>query len=146
MISQNGLRGHLLKLLADRKAKKAQLLDSIQESLDNLEADIKALERTLTLHDELSNSALTQKLIVSPDAVRANAKDHDEALDYIAEHGDGTVHYAEARDIIIAAGLSKAKPANLGSHLYKLMAQSERWQWIDKGKFRRTKADEPTPK
>ena len=145
MASPNGVRGHLLKLLADRKAKKAQLLDSIREPLDKLETDIKAIERTLSLHDELDSSTPAQKSIVSPDEVRANAKDQEEALAFIAEHGDGTVHYAEARDIILAAGLSKAKPSNLGSHLYNLMAHSEKWEWIDRGKFRLIKA-EPLPK
>jgi hypothetical protein len=141
MASQNGVRGHLLKLLADRKTKKVQLLDSIREPLDNLESDIKAIERTLALHDELETSTPAQKSIISPDELRTNAKDQDEALDFIAEHCDGTVHYAEARDIILAAGLSKAKPINLASYLYRRMANSEKWEWIDRGKFRRIKAE-----
>lgn len=134
----NGTRGHLLEILGKHKSKRKDLLATIQKQLDEIEGNIKAIERTLRLIEQPTvGASKIHKFIVSPDEVRANTKTQMQALKYIARHSDGTVHYSEATDILVAAGMTHGKRRNIAAHLYNLMRNHpEEWEWISPGRFK----------
>jgi hypothetical protein len=137
-MSANGTRSHLLEILGNHKSKKKALLATIQKQLDEIEENIKAIERTLRLIEQSTvGTSKIHKFIVSPDEVRANTKTQMKALKYIARHSDGTVHYSEATDILIGAGMTHGKRRNVAAHLYNLMHNHpEDWEWIAPGRFK----------
>lgn len=142
MTSQNGFKSHILNLLADERAKKAAIEASIKNQLEEIEANITALTRTLRLYEGSNSSTPIEhtRFPVSPAEVRAHTHTHQDALEYIATKLGGTLNYRDARDIIIAAGMTNAKGRNLGSHLHKYMTDSDDWERIAPGTFRFLKA------
>ena len=56
--------------------------------------------------------------------------------EYIASKTGGGVNYIEARDLIMAAGMSYGKPRNVASHIYRMMRDSSDWEWVSPGTFR----------
>ena len=133
MVIQNGLKSHLLQLLADERAKKAPL----QKQLDVIDARIAAIETTLAIYEESIPKSQKVPKGFTIEELRNNARTHKEALRFIAEHRNGgIVRYSEARDLIIAAGLSEGKSRNVGSHVYRLMHDSDEWEKVSPGVFR----------
>jgi hypothetical protein len=137
MVSQNGFKGYLLELLAERRAKRNELLGSIQTQLDELDGEIAALETTLKIAGGTNTNARAgRRLSISPNQLGARAHTLKEALEYMASQNDGIVHYAEARNAVMAAGLSRGKPRNVASHLYRMMRDDEDWEYVSPGTFR----------
>ena len=133
MTTQNGFRSQVLSLIAEQRAKKT----SIQRQLDGIDERIAALELTLTIHEECNPVSVRRHgFVVSPDDVRANGGTQMEALKFIARHNNGHVRYTEAKDILIAAGMTSGKARNVAAHLYNLMASSDKWERVSPGVFR----------
>jgi len=137
VVSQNGFRGFLLDLLAKQQAKKAEVVASIQTEIAQMDEKISAIQTTLRLYEE-SNEAVsaTSESLVSISKLRVNANTQKEALAYIANQSNGVVHYGDARNLLIAAGLAKGKSRNVASHLYRMMQESGEWEWFAPGTFR----------
>lgn len=137
MTMQNGFKSHILQLIADQRAEKRKLEGSIQEQLEKVESRISALETTLDIYEESNRfPSKRSKFPVSPEEVRANTRTQMEALRFIARHNEGKVNYAQARDILVEARMTKGKSRNVASHLYNLMAESDEWKKVSPGTFR----------
>ena len=137
MTSQNGFRNHILNLIQKQRTKKASIQASIQKDIQELDNKIAALETTLKIFDEFENvSSSEPKYPITPAQLRANANTQPKALEYLATHMNGEIHYGEAADIIKAAGMAKGKRKNLASHLYGIMNESEDWDKLGQGRFR----------
>ena len=54
----------------------------------------------------------------------------------IAAHTDGVINATKAAELIIAAGVSKAKKRSLTSSLYKALIHSDDWERIAPGTFK----------
>ncbi|MBE0481217.1 MAG: hypothetical protein IBX68_09585 [Dehalococcoidia bacterium] len=135
------IRSFINGAISEQKARKAEIEASFQERIKDLGANIAALERTLALFDA-SNGGGEQgkKFSVAPEAIRANAKTHREALRFIGEHTGGTIHYTEARDLLIASGLTKGQTSNVASQVYRLLSKSPEWEKVSEGRFRLVKS------
>ncbi len=59
-----------------------------------------------------------------------------EALERIARENGGILKTADAKPILMAAGLTRGKPRNIGSHIYHMLLNSENFERIGKGTFR----------
>ena len=130
------VRSYITGAISAQKARKAEMEASIHNQLKDISDNIAALERTLALFDESSAMEEERKPSVSPEEIRAHAKTHREALRYIGEHTDGTLHYAEARDLLIAAGLTKGDAKNVASQVYRLLSKSPEWEKVSEGRFK----------
>lgn len=69
-------------------------------------------------------------------ARRLQGLTHNEALMLIAKENGGTIRPADAKDILIAAGLTKGKPRNVATHVYHLLSRSEQFEHVSPGTFR----------
>ena len=134
MTSQNGFRNNILQLIAEQRTR----MDSTQKELENLRDVIKSLETTLRVYDEAHSSTISKHefIISANDLYNANVSKLSDALKYIAKHSkDGIVRYSAAKDIIMAAGLSRGKPRNVASQLHRIMTESDEWEKVGRGEF-----------
>lgn len=137
MVSQNGNRGFLLDLLAKQEAKKAEIEATIQREIAEIDEKIAAIQTTLRLYDEYNeNLSAAYASPISISKLRANANTQKEALEYIAMQSNGVVHYGDAKNLLISAGMAKGKGRNIASHLYRMMQQSDEWEKVAPGRFR----------
>ena len=134
------IRSYIDGAIAEQKARKAEIESSLQERIKDISANIAALERTLALFDANGGGEKGRKFAVAPEEIRAHAKTHREALRYIGEHTNGTLHYTEARDLLIASGLTKGQASNVASQVYRLLSKSPEWEKVSEGRFRLVKS------
>ena len=132
------IRSYIVGTIAEQKMRKAEMEANYQERLKDITANIAALERTLALFNASDCGVEKwEEFAVSPEEVRANTSTHKEALRYIASRTtDGTLHYAEARDLLMAAGMAKGQANNVASQVHRILSQGPEWEKVSLGRFR----------
>ena len=76
----------------------------------------------------------------------SGAKNYHERLVLIAQAGDGTVHYAQAADALLDAGISQGTRRNLVSTLHTVLSSSDLFEkTAEKGQFRYLGGQEDLP-
>lgn len=140
MIMQDDFREEINRLIAGQNDRK----DSLQREVDSINKIIENLRATLRVYDESHSKGVVQsKFIISPEELRANATSLKQALKYIAKYSpENTISYLNARDLILASGLSEGKPVNVASQIHRTISHSDEWEKVGAGKFRLKKENQ----
>lgn len=111
----------------------SELIAKLQAKRTELDEKIRAAE--LTLETYLEDKELS-RILSSIDPRELEGLKQYEALKKIATLNGGVVRVAEAKRLLLAAGLSKARPQNLVSHIHNLLKESDEFEWESRGTFR----------
>ncbi len=126
-------------VLRDKREKAVAALEAAQASILVIEADLCSIERAIELSREvlpaLSDDDLPEVEVTVSDI--ANCKTQPEVLYAYAKVNNGVVHYSKAAQLVLDAGLSKAKLKSIQSTLHNYLSNhKEDWVWVDSGQFR----------
>jgi hypothetical protein len=128
------VKEYLIRLSDQEKAKEQELADK----LNQIRERIKAIELTLAIQDETPiKEAFCKTLEQWPtaDDLKKNCSTIPQALNYLGQKV-GIVYYMRARDLILAAELSKATPKNLSIHLFNTLRVDPNWKKVGPGRFK----------
>ena len=126
-------------VLREDRDKAAAAMEAAQARFEEADRAVKVMEEAIELSrgvlPTLSDDYLPEVEVTVADI--AHCKTQPDVLYAYAKVNNGLVHYSKASQLVLDAGLSKAKLKSLQSTLHHYLSNhKEDWLWVGSGQFR----------
>ena len=119
-------------------------LEAAQSRYDEMQEQHQGLNSTIALLAKLARgreaAASTTEPVVNTDFT--GARNMIQRLERIGDQTGGVIRLTQAAEILIEAGVTKAKKRTLVSSVYKALDRSDTWEKVKPGLFHRVDRDD----
>lgn len=112
-----------------------QVLDSLRKKHKQLQDDLKHIEAVIKLYEaEQTNQDDSVSTLLPLQSLKGLTQ--IQALVKIAKAGDGKFRIADARNLLVRAGLINSPKGNANNILFNAIARSEKFERVGYGEYR----------